>query len=179
MKILPDDLWLRIFKLGIDNNILDQTDICSVAITCHHFDQITQEPDLWAALLAQNFLSGVLFDQHASKALFRTEYKKMKKNEREMEEMFDEVMEFVMWLDNNFLDQEETFMEDDAFREHTDFGKEPSEDQAHLTNADTSDRNRSNRAYPESYWTTISTILLPKRHYHQSACKSRLGSEQN
>lgn len=89
----------------------------------------------------------------------------MKKNEREMEEMFDEVMEFVMWLDNNFLDQEETCMDDDASREHTDFGKEPYEDQAHLTNVDMFDRNRSNRAYPESYWTTISSILLPKRHY--------------
>jgi F-box-like len=76
MERLPDDLWLQIFKIGIENHILDHTNICSLAMTCHHFDQITQQPDLWAALLDQNFLSStVLSDQHASKALFKTELK--------------------------------------------------------------------------------------------------------
>lgn len=98
----------------------------------------------------------------------------MKEKEREMEEMFDEVMEFVMWLDNNFLDEEETFTDvDDATRGHIDTDQEISGYQSHLAHADDATRghivtpntNRSNRACAKSFWSTVSTILLPKRHY--------------
>jgi hypothetical protein len=73
--------------------------------------------------------------------------RKKKENEQETKEMFDEVMEFVMWLDNNFLDEEVANRDDDA------------------TRAGASDTDRYNHACSKSFWYTVSTILLPKRQY--------------
>jgi hypothetical protein len=75
MESLSDDVWYKILQTGIDAEQLNHTELCSLAIVNSHFDQLTQDPALWATLLCRDFPCPFLhLSQDPSKALYREEY---------------------------------------------------------------------------------------------------------
>jgi F-box-like len=72
MESLPDDVWNKILQTSIEAKQLNHTDLCSLAIVNSHFDQLTQDPALWATLLYRDFPYPFLHPSQApSKALYR------------------------------------------------------------------------------------------------------------
>ncbi|KAF3341150.1 F-box protein SKIP24 isoform X1 [Carex littledalei] len=82
MESLPDDVWHKILQIGIQEERLEHTDLCSLAIVNSHFDQLTQDPALWATLVSRDFPSFFSFFQVPSKALYRREHKAKREHER-------------------------------------------------------------------------------------------------
>ncbi|XP_078152783.1 uncharacterized protein LOC144547971 [Carex rostrata] len=84
MASLPDDIWHKILQIGTEEERLDHTDLCSLAIVNSHFDQLTQDPALWAPLLSRDFPSFpsfFSFFQVPSKALYRRKHKEKRVHE--------------------------------------------------------------------------------------------------
>lgn len=71
MESLPDDIWYRILQIGIQKKRLNHVDLCSLAIVNSRFDQLTQDPALWATLFSRDFSSIFRLSQPPSKAVYR------------------------------------------------------------------------------------------------------------
>ena len=50
MAPLPDELWTKILGLGVENQVLDYRDLCSLAFVCRRIRRISSEDSIWRAL---------------------------------------------------------------------------------------------------------------------------------
>ncbi|KAF3320235.1 F-box protein SKIP24 isoform X2 [Carex littledalei] len=71
MEYLPDDIWHRILQVGIQKKRLNHVDLCSLAVVNNRFDQLSQDPALWATLFSRDFSSIFRLSQSPSKAVYR------------------------------------------------------------------------------------------------------------
>ncbi|PIA63129.1 hypothetical protein AQUCO_00200867v1 [Aquilegia coerulea] len=52
---LPDELWIKILEVGIENSILGCGDICAFSISCKHFNKLSNDDILWSSLITLDF----------------------------------------------------------------------------------------------------------------------------
>nr|PNR35232.1 hypothetical protein PHYPA_023131 [Physcomitrium patens] len=50
MGCLPDELWTKILGLGIEKEVLDYRDLCSLAFVCRRIKQISYFDRMWRSL---------------------------------------------------------------------------------------------------------------------------------
>jgi len=50
MGLLPDELWTKILGLGVENQVLDYRDLCSLAFVSRLIRRISSEEDIWRSL---------------------------------------------------------------------------------------------------------------------------------
>ncbi|XP_061372529.1 F-box protein SKIP24 [Gastrolobium bilobum] len=55
MSSLPDELWRRIFEIGIGISGFSYKDLCCISISCRRFNRLSCEDPLWSHLLSTDF----------------------------------------------------------------------------------------------------------------------------
>lgn len=55
MSVLPDELWRRIFEIGIRCSKLTYRDLCCISISCRSLKTVASDDELWTALLFSDF----------------------------------------------------------------------------------------------------------------------------
>ncbi|KAF3339764.1 F-box protein SKIP24 isoform X2 [Carex littledalei] len=71
MESVPGDVWHKILQIGIQEKRLDHIDLCSLAIVNNYFNQLTQDPALWAILISRDVPDTFHFVEAPSKDLYR------------------------------------------------------------------------------------------------------------
>ncbi|KAK9170654.1 hypothetical protein Syun_002794 [Stephania yunnanensis] len=77
---LPDEIWRRIFEIGIEKSRLSYKDVCCVSITSRRLKRLSNEDTLWTHLLNLDFSIPIDDDDDivipASKTLYKTMFDK-------------------------------------------------------------------------------------------------------
>ncbi|KAK9156487.1 hypothetical protein Scep_003061 [Stephania cephalantha] len=76
---LPDEIWRRIFEIGIEKSRLSYKDVCCVSITSRRLNRLSNEDTLWTHLLNLDFSIPIDDDDiviPASKTLYKTMFDK-------------------------------------------------------------------------------------------------------
>jgi len=69
MDTVPDEIWTRIFEIGIEQNILSYRDLSSIAISSRRLCRLSGQNGVWKLLWAKDFPS------EADSAAFHQKYK--------------------------------------------------------------------------------------------------------
>lgn len=55
IKALPDEIWMKILEMGINNSTLSHKELCYLSMSCKHLNNLTKDDTLWSILLARHF----------------------------------------------------------------------------------------------------------------------------
>ncbi|PIA63070.1 hypothetical protein AQUCO_00200833v1 [Aquilegia coerulea] len=52
---LPEEIWIKILEIGIENSSLGYKDLCSLSNSSKHFNKLSKDDTLWSLLLTLDF----------------------------------------------------------------------------------------------------------------------------